>query len=251
MFSVLTGARKRRTFGPATFAASLGAHLLLVGGALYAAAGGDAPEREAEPPIVFADIVDPPPPPPPPVEMAPAPPAPVTDDTRLPVPGERLDLRTPESVPEGIAEEPAHVRPVDPREYERDGRTGDVIGPRVPGLDEPTGRTGRPAVGEVVIDAEMAERRPVLERDGLSRALSRYYPPALRDTRLNGSVLVQLVVDEQGRVRPGTVEVIEASHPAFREAALRAVERFRFRPAQVGGTNVAVRVTIPIDWSVP
>jgi hypothetical protein len=45
--------------------------------------------------------------------------------------------------------------------------------------------------------------------------------------------------------------VVETSHVAFGEAALRAVERFRFTRAQVGGVAVPVRVTVPIAWSVP
>ena len=58
-------------------------------------------------------------------------------------------------------------------------------------------------------------------------------------------------MDENGRVLPNSARVLEASHPAFGEAALRAVDRFRFRPGRIGGVAVPVRVTIPIQWTVP
>ncbi|HEX5872670.1 MAG TPA: TonB family protein, partial [Longimicrobium sp.] len=66
-----------------------------------------------------------------------------------------------------------------------------------------------------------------------------------------GRVVIELVVDEEGIPVEGSARVIEASHPAFGDAALRAVDRFRFRPARIGGTPVPVRVTIPIQWTVP
>lgn len=251
MFKILTGERKRRTMSPTTFAASLAAHLLLLGGVLHAA-GGEPPPREhvkimdigpvpEEPPAPPKEIVGPPPPP-----DAPPPP-----DNVLPVEGERLELDAPSEVPEGIAPEPPNLRPVHPDEL-RDGRPGDVIG--TPQL-EPLPLTGNPnpppASNAEVIDASMAERQPMLQRAGLSRALERYYPPMLRDSRVQGTVLVELVVEANGRVRPGSAEIVEASHPAFGDAALRAVERFRFTPAEVGGMRIPVRVTVPISWSVP
>ncbi len=166
--------------------------------------------------------------------------------------GERLELDAPAEVPDGIAPEPPNLRPVDPREF-RDGRSGDVIGtPQLEPLPL-TGNTDRPPGTNLdeVLDAAMAERQPVLERTGLARALERYYPPLLRDSRVAGTVLVELVVEANGRVRPGSAEIVDASHPAFGDAALRAVERFRFSPAEVGGVRVPVRVTVPITWAVP
>lgn len=251
MFKVLSGERRRRGISPATFALSLGAHLLLLGGVMFAAARAPTPAAAEVTMLDLPPLPDAAPPPPPvELELPPAPPPP-SDDTRLPVPGDRLDLVAPSEVPERVVDERPGTAPVDVADFERDGTSGDVVGPPVPGLTEPTGTAAQPVVEDWVLPEHLAERRPELDRSGLARALERYYPSVLRDSRVGGRVVVEMVVDENGRVRPGSARVVDASHPAFAEAALRAVERFRFTPAQVGGVPVAVRVTVPIGWSVP
>ena len=249
MFDVVSGRRKRRSVSPATFALSVGAHLLLLGGVAYAA-GGEPPVREVATITELTPFPDDPPPPPPVEEIAaPTPPAPA-EDTRIPVPGDRVDLAAPSEVPDEIVPEAPGVVPVDPRDF-GDGRSGDYVGRPVPGLELPTGSPTPPVPAEYVVPEHLVERRPELDRSGLARALERYYPTVLRNSRVQGRVLIELVVDEEGRVRPESVRVVEASHAAFGEAALRAVERFRFTPAMLGGQPVPVRVTIPIAWSVP
>jgi protein TonB len=250
MFKVLTGERRRRALSPAAFAVSLAAHVALVGGALYAA--GAPPEREVVdrfldlPPL--PEEPSPPAPPPAPLDEPAAPPPP---DDLLPVEGETLELDAPADVPDRIAPEPPHVRPVDPRHYTGVGRPGDVIGTPQAEPIPLTGNTAVPPTADEVIDETDAEQRPELDRRDLARALERYYPATLREARLEGTVVVEMVVEADGRVRPGSAEVVNASHPAFGHAVLRAVDRFRFTPARVGGVAVPVRVTIPIAWSVP
>jgi periplasmic protein TonB len=250
MFKVLTGEKKRRAISPATITASIAAHLLLLGGLVYASTGDKGPIEvvgaEYELPELPIEPKEPAPPPEQPTVPQPAPDQPATE----PVPGEVLQIEEVTEVPTKIEEELPGVRPVDPTVYERDGRLGTYIGPP---KAEPTGPVGPPtppAPGpDMVLDESMVEERPVLDRNGLGRTLERSYPAVLRDARVSGRVLVELIVDENGRPVPGSARVVEASHPAFGEATLRAVERFRFRPAKVAGTPVPVRVTIPIQWT--
>jgi protein TonB len=252
MFKVLTGEKKRRVISPATITASVAAHLLLLGGLVYASTGDN--ERVEVvcldcgvlPPLEEA----PPAPPPPPVDQ-PTPPAPTDEPKQAPVPGEVLEVERVDSVPKGIPDEQEGVEPVNVEDYRRDGRPGDIIGPRT--TEEP-----RPPTGETIVPTRPgpipefeAEVRPVLQRSGLSRILERHYPPVLRDARVSGRVVIELVVDEEGVPVEGSARVIEASHPAFGEAALRAVDRFRFSPARIGRTPIPVVVTIPIQWTVP
>jgi protein TonB len=82
----------------------------------------------------------------------------------------------------------------------------------------------------------------------VARLLDRNYPEALSAAGVSGQVLLELVVDENGRVRPGSVRVVSASHEEFTAATLRIAERMRFRPARVDDRPVAVKVTLPIDW---
>ena len=90
-----------------------------------------------------------------------------------------------------------------------------------------------------------------VDREGLTRTMERYYPSVLASSRVAGRVVVELIVDENGRVRPNSARVLETTHPAFAEATLQAVERFRFQPAKMMGVPVPVFVTIPINWTVP
>lgn len=250
MFKVLEG-RKRRVMSPATMAASVAAHLLLLGGAVYAAASAPPPDETVDHEVVLPPLptepaapkpVEPPPPP--------APVEPREPDAPAPVAGARLDLRTPDEAPDGPRDEPPGVVPVDPKDF-GDGPTGDIIGPPPADPTPPTGDTRPAPVADYVADEASVEERPQLNRDGLARTMERYYPSALRDSRVAGRVVVELIVEENGRVREGSARVMDASHPAFGEAALRAVERFRFRPAKMAGVPVPVRVTIPINWTVP
>lgn len=252
MFKVLEG-RKRRVMSPATMVASVAAHLLLLGGAVYAAASAPAPRERVDHIIdVFPEPIDPVAPKPlEPVQPPPAPEQPRQPDAPAPVAGERLELQAPSVVPIKVLDEVPGTPPVNEDDFRRDGRLGDVIGtpPEVP--TPPTGNTTPAPAEEYIPDAESVEERPQLNRDGLARTMERYYPSVLRDSRVAGRVVVELIVEENGRVREGSARVVDASHPAFGEAALRAVERFRFRPAKMAGVPVPVRVTIPINWTVP
>lgn len=251
MFKVLTGEKKRRVMTPATITASVAVHLLLLGGLVYASTGDPAPVEPVEPDTVLRYVELEPKAPPPPAIEQPRPPAPVDEPVKTPVTGEVLVVPRVDSVPTGIPDEKDGAKPINVDDYRRDGRPGDIIGPRT--TEEPRPLTGDTVAPEPTgpIRADLAEVRPVLQRNGLSRILERHYPPVLRDARVSGRVVIELVVDEEGVPIEGSARVIEASHPAFGEAALRAVDRFRFSPAKIGSKAIPVVVTIPIQWTVP
>jgi TonB family protein len=107
------------------------------------------------------------------------------------------------------------------------------------------------ASGGGVYELSQVERRPDLRNGGdVLRFLERNYPRTLREARVQGNVMVTFVLDEEGKADMGTVQVTSSSDPAFEGPALRAVERMRFRPAQVDGRDVRVRVTLPIQFQV-
>jgi protein TonB len=250
MFKVLTGEKKRGVISPATLTASVAAHVLLLGGLVYGATGQPEQGEVAEPDSVLRYVeLEPRTPPPPPVAQ-PTPPAPADEPAKAPVPGEVLTVPRVDDVPTEIKPEEQGAKPINVDDYQRNGRPGDIIGPRTTGDPTPlTGETKPVVTGP--IPAYEAEVAPVLERNGLSRILERHYPTVLRDARVSGRVVIELVVDENGHPVEGSARVIEASHPAFGEAALRVVDRFRFSPARIGRTPIPVVVTIPIQWTVP
>ena len=74
------------------------------------------------------------------------------------------------------------------------------------------------------------------------------YPTVARDAGVRGEVLVEAVVDEQGRVESATVA--RSPSEVLSIAALSAVRATRFRPARRGGLPVRVRLTIPVQFGL-
>jgi TonB family protein len=73
------------------------------------------------------------------------------------------------------------------------------------------------------------------------------YPDAARDAGVQGVVQLHALIDQSGRV---TQTVVAHSVPGLDEAAIRAVEQWRFRPAMADGHMVKVWVTIPVKFNL-
>ncbi|MFL5384860.1 MAG: energy transducer TonB [Longimicrobiaceae bacterium] len=248
MFKVVVERRKRSIWSPRTVAISVGAHLLVLTGVVIATANARPIDKVG--PIV--EIGQPPEQKEPPAKVKPTQPPPPPDQP-VPVKGQTLQIEAPEKVPESVRPPNPNEVAVDPREFTGEGRIGDVIAPPDPGPPQPpTGpaplpdfRTNDP------IDAKDADQLPeLLSPREAQRMLERVYPHMLRDAGVTGHTTVTMVIDRDGRVEPGSVTVQETTHDAFREAAVRAAERFRFRPAKLRGQPIAVSIAIPIDWQI-
>lgn len=96
--------------------------------------------------------------------------------------------------------------------------------------------------------AEIADVSPkVDEAPAPVRMVAPEYPAALRESKTSGLVSVIVVVDEGGDVL--AAEVSKASNDEFKDPALDAVRRWKFKPAKLGGKSVKVRVTIPVRFT--
>lgn len=85
----------------------------------------------------------------------------------------------------------------------------------------------------------------LLNRSQVARALQRAYPPGLRDRGIGGTILVVMMVDEQGAVIHKTVK--GSSGTCGLDLAALAVARiFRFSPALKNGSPVRVWIAMPI-----
>ena len=73
------------------------------------------------------------------------------------------------------------------------------------------------------------------------------YPQAAFEQRVTGTVRVEFVVDEEGRVAHAEVR---QSIPAFDEAALAAVRQWRFSPATLGGKPIATMASAPVAFTI-
>ena len=73
------------------------------------------------------------------------------------------------------------------------------------------------------------------------------YPKAARKARIQGTVVVMIVIDANGRV--SEAEVVE-SKSGLDEAALKCVKGWRFRPAQKAGVPVGTVAMAPVSFRI-
>lgn len=66
------------------------------------------------------------------------------------------------------------------------------------------------------------------------------YPPEAKKANVEGPVVMDLIIDQNGRVR--SVVLVRGPGSGLNEAALEAVKTFEFRPAKVGDQTVAVKI---------
>jgi len=76
------------------------------------------------------------------------------------------------------------------------------------------------------------------------------YPDELRARGIQGRVMLELVIDTTGRVEPGSIRVVAATHRAFGGAAAQMVANSRFWPARIAGRKVRVRVQLPVNFRI-
>lgn len=91
---------------------------------------------------------------------------------------------------------------------------------------------------------------PLVESVDYIRARPPVYPRESQRRHEYGTVLLRVLVDEQGR--PVRVQVERSSgHERLDSAARIAVEKFLFRPYEVNGVARAAQVLIPIGFDPP
>lgn len=97
--------------------------------------------------------------------------------------------------------------------------------------------------GEVFAEA-LVDERP----EPLSFVLE--YPPLLKQAGIEGSVLLEFVVDTMGRAEPRTIKVIQSPNAEFERSARQGVTRMLFRPGRVHGRAVRVLVRLPVHFKL-
>lgn len=268
---------KRRLWlrNPTVIVVSVVVHVLLLAGVVWATSAEEIAEEEREPEeITYIDVTELPEPEvvyeAPPEEPAPEEPAP--EAPRNPETPQMAPRPTPEPVAEPAPEEPAgfqeleipdvnvqgipepdfSAEAVDPKDFRGRGTAGGTAAgtapppPAPPGTGTGTGVDTNRTYTERLVEEPAALRN----RGDIARILSRNYPRTLRDAGITGRVVVQFVVNQDGRVESSSVKIISASKQEFGSATREALEEFRFRPGKVGGQSVRQLVQIPIEWNV-
>jgi protein TonB len=143
-----------------------------------------------------------------------------------------------------LAEIPTTLPPVnlaerfDPRDYSGTGVEGGTAEGAV--VDPALVRTA-----QVVYAAAVTEEPPEL-----LHAPPLGYPPLLRQAGVEGTVMLEFVVDTVGRVERASVHIVSCPHVGFEPAALEVARQAVFRPARVGGRAVRVLVRMPVNFSL-
>ena len=92
--------------------------------------------------------------------------------------------------------------------------------------------------------------RPDLKnRSEVGRALTREYPPLLRDAGIGGTVNVWFFIDENGRVVNTRIQE-SSGHKALDDAALKVASIMEFTPALNRDKRVQVWVAFPITFQI-
>lgn len=191
------------------------------------------PEPKPEP------VKEPEPPPPPEPEEAPPPPnqdpPPEPQKEEVPIiPGISMSSTTEaESTMKALKGNTVHGDP-------NDGKPRPKVIPTYTG-GKPGGK------------AKQAKPRRVAHKRKSTRAapLQRFkprYPKQLIDEGIEGVVLLLVEVSRDGKTE--RIKVLRGLHPALDKLSLRAVKRFRWRPATIDGHAVDSRLKYAFRWQV-
>jgi TonB family protein len=81
-----------------------------------------------------------------------------------------------------------------------------------------------------------------------TRFVAPVYPPDAQARGLRGIVILELLIDTQGKVASATVT---RSVPPFDDAALAAAQQWEYEVTRVDGKAVPVRLSVPITFTMP
>lgn len=140
----------------------------------------------------------------------------------------------PSVVPEGATTIRPEIPVVSPQKY--DGKTI-PIGPFGPEKGEGTGN------GPHLWKATQLDNAPRVKFQARP-----VYPFGLRQAGMSGEVLVDFLVDEQGRV--SDIRVVRSTHPEFEEPTIRAVSQWKFEPGKRQGRVVRFRMSQQVGFMI-
>lgn len=140
-------------------------------------------------------------------------------------------------VPDPDPTDPEPLRPLETLEPDLDLPPLDVVTdvPDAPPEPEPEIQGPLPIGGGVIAPVRLEGDDPV-------------YTEAARRIRLECTVILRTVIDATGRVTD--IEVVEPCPFGLSEAAVSAVERWRYAPATLRGLPVAVAMNVTTDFGL-
>ncbi len=111
--------------------------------------------------------------------------------------------------------------------------------------------TPPPASREPAVrEGELVSDGPGVVRPRVVSLAKPEYPPIARRLRVQGEVVVSVLVDETGRVVDTRLEKRVSQHVGLNEAAVEAARNARFRPATKNGVRVKMWTTIGFPFKL-
>lgn len=113
-------------------------------------------------------------------------------------------------------------------------------------LDEPSAKRSRDAANDEVF--MVVEDQPELKggMEAVQEAID--YPESAKEAGIDGQVIVQFVVNEDGQVEDP--KVIRGVHEALNRAAVDAVREQIFEPGRQQGEPVSVQMSLPVKFTL-
>lgn len=123
-----------------------------------------------------------------------------------------------------------------------------ALDPARPESAASAGNAGRPAERAA---GGMTAARPTAVKPAALAAGSPTpeYPPMLQSAGVEGRVLIELVVNADGRAAAGTVRVLHSDDSRLTELVLRALPQMRFTPAEAGGRKIPQQLQLPFTFT--
>ncbi len=158
-----------------------------------------------------------------------------------------VDVFTDVYTPEPTPPKPVAPPPVITEEQNAEDADNSAENDNVPDFISTWGGTELPPTPEPKDDSVynygMVQVKPRLIKKVLPE-----YPELARKAGIEGTVLLEIVIDTTGHVK--SVKVKKSSNEIFNAAAVEAVKRFVFTPAMQNDRKVSVSLVIPIKFQL-
>jgi protein TonB len=73
------------------------------------------------------------------------------------------------------------------------------------------------------------------------------YPPLARQTHIQGTVIVDAIIDEKGNVVQARAV---SGHPLLIDAALKAVLQWKYEPTSLNGQPISVELQVQVHFNL-
>lgn len=241
MFENLIESNRKKSNTLGQTVVSMAVHVGLIFGAIQATRSAAVAVREIiqDTTMVFLKPPEAPPPPPEP------PPENVVVSANPPPQGFQI-ITPPDNIPTEIPPVNLNER-FDPRDFTGKGVEGGIATGVVGG----TGPV--PTIeGQVFLQAEVDESPQATNVAACVAELDKNYPAVMKSAGISGRVVLQFVVNTDGKVDASTVKVTSSSHKAFEDPAKRVMtsSACTFKPGSSRGQPVRVLVQQAVSFKL-